>query len=103
MCLGRWRDIFLYAYDASGRMEELAEDFGERRRERMDEFRARRKTTEEEAKKRWEERRAEWRGRMQEQVRDAVKEAGLPTKDELDELKKMVADLTKKVDQLSKK
>lgn len=100
---GSWRDVFLYAYDATGRMEELSEDFMKKRQERMEEFRAKRKAHEEEIRKKYDERKTEIRDKMREQVREAVKDAGVASKDDLNELKKLVADLSKKVDKLYKK
>ncbi|MFZ3062560.1 MAG: hypothetical protein WA148_02305 [Actinomycetota bacterium] len=106
--MASWKDVFLYAYDAAERMEELSADFAEKRKKRMEEFRTRLKESEERARERLEERRTERekvreqiRAKVKEHVQEAVKEANIATKDELGELKKIVSDLSEKIDKLA--
>lgn len=101
--MGNWRDIFLYAYDATERIDDIADDLAEKRQERMEEFRVQRKATEERAHAKMEQRRAEMKAQRREHMQTFAAEANLATKDDLVELKKLVADLAKKVDKLSKK
>lgn len=97
-----WRDVFLYAYDATERIDELSAELAERRRVRMDEFRARRKEAEERARARAEEKKKEFKDMLRREAAEIMKEANVASKDELDELKHMIADLKKSVDKLSK-
>jgi polyhydroxyalkanoate synthesis regulator phasin len=98
-----WRDIFLYAYDATERIDDLAADMAAKRKERMEEFRVRRQEAEARAKATWEEKRGEMKDRKREFIQDWIKEADIATKKDLSELKDLVEELSKKVDKLSKK
>jgi len=93
------KDIFLFCYEAASRMEEKSAYFAQERKQRMKQFRQERNEAAERAKERIEQIKAE----KVERIKDIIKESGLSTKEELDEVKKMIADLSKKVDGLSKK
>jgi len=93
------KDFFLYCYEAASRMEEKSAYFGEERKKRMDEFRQERKAAAERAKERLEQIKTE----KADKIKDLVKQSGVATKDELEEVKKMLADLSSKVDSIAKK
>lgn len=93
------KDFFLFCYEAASHMEEKSAYFAEERKKRMEEFRKQRKEAAERAKERIEQMKTE----KTEKIRDLLKESGLATKEELDEVKKMLVDLSKKVDTLAKK
>lgn len=93
----------VFAFNAADKMEETAHDLADKRRERMEEFRKDQKEMATKMREKFEERRGEISGRAREQVEQVLRETGVATKGELDELKKMIADLAKKVDSLSKK
>lgn len=101
--MGNWRDIFLYAYDATERIDDITDELAEKRQERMEEFRVQRKAAEERAHAKMEQRRAEMKEQRREHMRAFAVEANLATKDDLAELKKLVETLSKKVDKLGKK
>jgi polyhydroxyalkanoate synthesis regulator phasin len=93
------KDFFLFCYEAAARMEEKSAYFAEERKKRMEEFRKQRKEAAERAKERIERIKAE----KTEKIKDLIKDSGVATKEELDEVKKMLTDLSKKVDTLAKK
>ncbi len=101
--MSSWRDIFLYAYDATERIDDIADELAVKRQERMDEFRAMKHEAETRAKAKMDERRAEMKESRREHMRAFAAEANLATKEDLAELKKLLAALSKKVDKLSKK
>lgn len=101
--MSSWRDMFLYAYDATERIDDIADELAVKRRERMDEFRVMKQEAEERAKEKMEERRAEMKASRREHMQAFAAEANLATKDDVTELKKLVEALSKKVDKLSKK
>ena len=101
--MANWRDIFLYAYDATERIDDMADELAEKRHERMEEFRVQRQAAEARARAKMNERRVEMKEGRREHMRTFAAEANLATKDDLNELKKLVETLSKKVDKLSKK
>jgi len=96
--MGSWRDVFLYAYDATGRIDELAEEVAQERRTRMEEWRAKRMESEERVKSEWQGRKHEMKQHQEEFIKKMVAEANLATKDDIAELKKAVDKLAKRVD-----
>jgi hypothetical protein len=101
--MSSWRDVFLYAYDATERIDDIAEDLAVKRQERMDEFRVMKEEAGARAKAKMEERRVEMKESRREHIQAFAAEANLATKDEVAELKKLLVALSKKVDKLSKK
>jgi chromosome condensin MukBEF ATPase and DNA-binding subunit MukB len=93
------KDFFLFCYEAAARMEEKSAYFAEERAKRMEQFRQERR----EAAERVKERIGQVKAEKTEKVREMIKESGLATKSELDEVKKMLADLSAKFDKLSEK
>ena len=96
------KDILLYLYQATDKIEEKAVLLSEQRKERMEDFKKNREELEEKAKTRLGEMKVETKEKAQKQVNEILKQAGVARKEEIDELKKMVADLTKKVEKLTK-
>jgi hypothetical protein len=95
--MGNWRDIFLYAYDATGRIDEMAEDMAAQRKARMEEWRMKRDAAEEQAKAHWEERKKEMKEHQEAHMKKIVAEANLATKDDIAALKKQIDALAKKL------
>ncbi len=96
--LSKLKYLFLYAYEATEKMEEKAEVFAEERAKRMETFRAERDA----ATDRAHEKIADMRDQVKEQVQETLGNLGVATKSEIDDLKKLVTDLGKKVDTLAK-
>jgi len=96
------KDLLLYMYQATEKIEEKAVLLSEQRKERMEEFKQNHEELEEKAKARLSTMKVETREKAQKQVNEILKHAGVARKEEIDELKKMVTDLTKKVEKLSK-
>lgn len=96
---GKLKYFFLYCYEAAESMEKKSSEFAEERHKRMEKFRQEHQEMEERAK----EKIGETRERMKEQMRETVKDIGLITQAEADEIKSMIADLSKRVDKLGKK
>src|SRR3990170_4302300 len=90
--------FFLYCYEAAEKMEGKADSFAEERSKRMETFRAQRQEAEDKARAKIEELRAEARR----QVKEALGKVGVARQEEIDELKKLIGDLSKKVDKLAK-
>ncbi len=101
--MSSWRDVFLYAYDATERIDDIADELAVKRTERMQEFRTMKQEAEARAKVKMDERRAEMKESRREHMQAFAAEANLATKDDLAELKKLIETLSKKVDKLSKK
>ena len=96
---GKLKDFFLYCYEATERMEEKSVELAEERRKRMEQFRA----SHEEMREKAQEKFSDVRDKMKEQMRDVVKEVGLVTHDEIDDIKTLLTDLAARVDKLAKK
>ena len=90
--------FFLYCYEAADKMEEKAEGFSEERAKRMETFRAQRQAAEDRARAKVEAMHAE----AQRQVGEALDRVGVAKKEEIDELKTLITNLSKKVDKLAK-
>ena len=90
--------FFLYCYEAADKMEEKAEGFAEERAKRMETFRAQRQAAEDRARAKVEAMHAE----AQRQVGEALDRVGVAKKAEIDELKTLITNLSKKVDKLAK-
>ncbi len=80
-------------------MEEKTAYLAEEREKRMEEFRKQRKEAAERARERVEQVKAE----KTERIKGLIKESGVATKEELEEVKKLLVDLSKKVDALAAK
>jgi len=96
---GKLKYFFLYCYEAADNMEKKSVEFAEERHKRMEKFRKEHQEMEDRAK----EKISETRDRIKEQMRETVKDIGLITQTEADEIKTMLADLSKRVDKLGKK
>lgn len=94
------RDILLYLYEASEKMEEKSTIFAEQRKERMGEFKKHKEELHAKAKEKIKEMKTETKEKTQQQLDELLKKAGVARKSEIDELKKMIADLATKVDKL---
>jgi polyhydroxyalkanoate synthesis regulator phasin len=92
------KEVFAFGYNAAERMEERASEFARTRRERMDEFRRDREEMGSKIKGTFDERTEEIRGRVKREVQNALKETGVATQADLDELKAMIAALSAKLD-----
>lgn len=92
------KEVFAFGYNAAERMEERAAEFASTRRERMDEFRREREEMGSKIKGTFDERTEEIRSRVKREVQNALKETGVATQADLDELKAMVAELSTKLD-----
>ena len=79
-------------------MEGKAEVFAEEREKRMESFRAERAAAEDRVKAKIEDVRSE----VKNQVKETLNTIGVATKDEIDDIKNLIGDLSKKVDDLSK-
>ncbi|MDP1809530.1 MAG: phasin family protein [Actinomycetota bacterium] len=90
--------FFLYCYEAADKMEEKADVFAQERAKRMEIFRGQRQEAEDKARAKFDEMRAE----AQRQVGEALNRVGVARKEEIDELKKLITNLSKKVDKLAK-
>lgn len=90
--------FFLYCYEAADRMAEKEAALTEARKKRMEEFRRQMEASREKAKEKYEEVKVEAR----KYVKEAVSDLGLATKDEVAEVKKLVQDLSAKLDKLAK-
>jgi len=101
--MGSWRDMFLYAYDATGHIDEMADDLAQERKARMEEWRAKRHESEERVRTEWQERKQEMKQHQEEYLKKIVAEANLATKDDVTELKKALDKLAKKLDAPGKK
>lgn len=93
----------VFAFNAAEKMEETAHAVAEKRHERMEEFRAEQKELAKKMRNKFDERCTEVSGKAREQVEQVLRETGVATKGEVDELKKLIKDLSKKVDKLGKK
>lgn len=94
--MGNWRDMFLYAYEATGHIDEMAGEMAVQRKARMEEWRAKREAAGEQAKANWDEHKKEMKEHQEAQLKKIVAEANLATKDD-------IAALNKKLDALAKK
>jgi hypothetical protein len=101
--MSSWRDMFLYAYDATGRIDEMAEEVAAERRARMEEWRAKREESEARVKAEWQERKHEMKQHQEEYMKKMVAETNLATKDDIAEIKKALDKLTKRLDAMGKK
>ena len=93
----------VFMFNTADKMEESAHEFAEKRHERMEEFRKEQREMAGKMREKFEEHRGEMSGKAREQVEQILSDTGVATKGEVDDLKKMIRDLTKKVDSLSKK
>lgn len=95
--MGNWRDIFLYAYDATEGIDEMAAELKEKREARMKDFREHKQEAREKARVHWEEHRSEMQEKRQAKMKEFVNEANLATKEDIESLKKQIAALEKKL------
>jgi hypothetical protein len=92
------KELFAFGYNATERLEERASEFEKMRHERMEEFRREREKAHAAARPIFEERTEELRGRVSHEVQHVLREAGLATREEVDDLKAILADLGAKLD-----
>jgi F0F1-type ATP synthase membrane subunit b/b' len=100
---GKLKYLFLYAFEATERMEQKAVEIAEERKKRMEKFRQEHKEMEEKARHRLQELKDETREKVRDQVNEMIKEIGLATKAELEDLKHLLEDISETVDKLAKK
>jgi ribosomal protein L9 len=93
----KMKNLLLFAYEATEKMESKAEKFEAERAKRMESFHAERDAARERAKAQIDDMKADVQGH----VRDALNSIGVVTKDEVEDIKTLIADLSKKVDDLS--
>ena len=98
---GLVKELFAFGYGAAEKMEERAAEFAKMRHERMEDFRKEREEMGSKFKGTFEERTGEVRGRVRKEVQSVMRETGVATQGEIDELKTMIADLSKKLDAMS--
>ncbi len=101
--VGDLKYLFLYLFEATERMEERAKEFADTRKSRMGDFREERLRATKEARERFEAKRSEAGEKVRDQVQAVMKETGLVTRDEFDELKGLIKDLAKKVEKAGSK
>ena len=92
------KEMFAFGYSAAERMEERAAEFGKMRKERMAEFRKDVEQMDDKVRGTFEERTGEFRGKVRKEVMNAMRETGVATQAELDEIKGMISDLADKLD-----
>ena len=90
--------FFIYCYEASEKMEEKAAKFEAEREKRIEAFRADRQAVHEQARERMED----VKGEVRTHIKETLNTMGVATGDEVDEIKTLLTDLTKKVDNLAK-
>ena len=90
--------FLLYCYEATEKMEAKSEQFEEERARRMEAFRADREAAHDQARAHFDNVKQEVRT----QVKETLSTMGVATKDELDDIKTLLTDLTEKVDGLAK-
>lgn len=79
-------------------MAEKEAALAEARKKRMEEFRRQMEASREKAKEKYEE----VKGEVRKYVKEAVSDLGLATKDEVEEIKKLIKDLNTKLDKVAK-
>jgi len=90
--------LFLYCYKAADRLAEKEAALAEARKKRMEEFRRQLEASREKAKEKYEETKTEAR----KYVKEAISDLGLATKDEVEEVKKLIKELNTKLDKVAK-
>lgn len=81
------KDFLLFAYKATERIEDKSRQFAEEREKRMEEFR---------------KERGEAKERMKQKFEEMVTQTGLATSKEVEDIKKRLADINKKLERISK-
>lgn len=97
------KDFFLFCYEAADRMDEKSSYYHAMRKERMEEFRQKHKEATEKAKENAQKRLEEIRISRAETIKDMIDEAGVATKEEVEDVKIILEELNKKMDVLAKK
>lgn len=90
--------LFFYCYEAADRLAEKETALAEARKKRMEEFRRQLEVSREKAKEKYEETKTE----VRKFVKEAISDLGLATKDEVEEVKKLIKELNTKLDKLAK-
>ncbi len=90
--------FFIYCYEATEKMEEKAAKFEVEREKRMETFRAEREAAPDQARAHMEDVKSEVRTH----VKETLNTIGVATNDEVAEIKTLLTDLPKKVDDLAK-
>lgn len=99
MVFGKLKYLFLFLYDASERLEQKSKEFAKARAKRMEKFREEQAAAREQMRAAYAERKEE----IKKQFQEIIGETGVATKSEIDELKKSIADLAAKVEEITKK
>ena len=92
------KDLSIFLFTAGEEIEKKSAEFKEKREERYKEFEEKIKEKKEEFKSRYGEDMENFRKK----VSEFTGKLGLATKDEVSEIKNMIADLNKKIDDLKK-
>ena len=90
--------FFIYCYEASEKMEEKAAKFEADREKRIEAFRADRQVAHDQAREHMED----VKGEVRTHIKETLSTMGVATKDEVDDIKTLLTNLTKKVDNLAK-
>jgi len=90
--------FFIYCYEAADKMEEKAAEFEADREKRIEAFRVERQAAHDQARAHMED----VKGEVRTHVKETLNTMGVATKDEVDEIKTLLTNLTKKVDDLAK-
>lgn len=95
------KELFAFGYTAAERMEERAEEFAKMRRERMEEFRREREEMEAKIKGKVGSATGDIKSRVKHEVQAVMREVGVATQSEIEELKSMIAELAQKLDKVA--
>lgn len=96
------KDFLSFAYKATDNMEEKSKKFAEEREKRMDAFRKERDEEREKMGRKMERRGEEVSDKLKSQFREMVKEAGLASRDEIEDIKARITDISEKLEKKSK-
>lgn len=99
------KDLGVLIFAAGEEVEKKADEFKTQREERYKEFSEKIN----EKKDEWKQKKEEWEGKhkddfdkIKDKVNEVVGNLGLATKSEVDDLKKMILDLSEKIDKINK-
>ena len=98
-----WKDFLALCYEAVEKMEEKSAEYGDKTKQRVEGVKEQLKEKTARTREQMEERLGQIQTNRTERIQDLVKETGLASRDELAEVRDMLADLSKKVDELAQK
>lgn len=97
------KDFFVFAYNATEKMEERAKEINEDRRKRWDEFREKSASTKQGIKDKMENRKTEMSDSFRNELKGWIKGSGFATKEEIEHIHKDMTRIENKLDELLKK